>query len=740
VNARPGLAITDEHAALAEVVRDFAESRDLWAACRGLLDLAADVDTPAPGEADSTISDWKDLAGLGWLGLHIEESHGGAGFGLAELAVVADELGYALSPGPFLPAAVAAAVLSRYGTAAQRERFLGGILDGSTIVGLQVAPGLRRQDDGTLGTAGMVLAGRWAGVLMVRAGDDIVLISTDDLTVTPMAGLDASLGLARADTAGMRPPPDAILAGAGRFAIRMLRVLAATQAAGGVRACLDLALDHARVREQFGRPIGSFQAVKHHLANMLMSAELASAAGWDAARACSVAPVASRPADPDHPDSDDQADLAAAAAAIIAPRAYQEAAQKAVQLLGALGFTWEHDAHLYLRRAVALKVVVDAAGSAADELFATVASGARRRPGIDLPEPAGEYRREVQEFRDRYVDAPMQTRHDVLLASGYLVPHWPRPFGRAAGAVEQLVIEEELADVHLPSLGIGGWVLPTLLQAANPDQIRRWIGPSLAGELVWCQLFSEPEAGSDAASVRARGERVDGGWRLNGCKVWISGAQFGDRALATIRTDPTVAKHRGITAMVVDLHARGVTIRPLRDLTGTPRFSEVTLDDVFVPDADVVGEVGAGWQVARAALGNERVSTGGRWREGLPALALVGLVQRYPSDVQQEVRRRVGRLLAEAQALHAVNLRRAARAVAGRKPGPEGSVTKVVAAEHAQRVSELAIEIVGPAVVLADDERISREYLFGRSLTIGGGTSEIARTVIAERILGLPRE
>jgi alkylation response protein AidB-like acyl-CoA dehydrogenase len=302
-----------------------------------------------------------------------------------------------------------------------------------------------------------------------------------------------------------------------------------------------------------------------------------------------------------------------------------------------------------------------------------------------------------------------------------------------------LVIEEELSEVETPVLGIGGWVLLTLTQTANPEQIDRWIPASLAGELTWCQLFSEPNAGSDAAAVQTKAVRVDGGWRVNGQKVWTSGAQNCNRGLATIRTDPSAAKHKGITAMVIDMQAPGVDIRPLREITGEALFNEVFFDDVFVPDSDVVGEVNDGWKVARTTLGNERVTIGGGSREGVSAYELLDVVSRHTGG-DAAMRRDVARLIVEEQAMRLINLRQVARAVAGSGPGSEGNVTKLLSAEHAQRVTELAVEAAGLAAISGQEEKISFEYLFDRCLSIAGGTSEISRNVIAERILGLPRD
>jgi alkylation response protein AidB-like acyl-CoA dehydrogenase len=500
---------------------------------------------------------------------------------------------------------------------------------------------------------------------------------------------------------------------------------AAALAQARARAVLEMATGYAKVREQFGRTIGSFQAVKHILADMLAESELATASAWDAARAI------------DH-GLDDQARLSAAVAATVALTGFQRNAQRNIQVHGGIGFTWEHDAHLYLRRAATLAAVYGPEPAAQDDVARIAAAGVRRDRAVDLPAAAEEFRPAVREFKDALLAAPDAAKRALWADSRYLVPHWPLPWGRAASPVEQLVIEEELAGVAKPGMGIGEWVVLSVTSHGTPDQLERWIWPSLRGELVWCQLFSEPGAGSDAAAVQTKATKVDGGWRVTGQKVWTSTAQFCNRGLATVRTDPDAPKHKGITAVVIDLKAPGVLVRPLREITGEAMFNEVFFDDVFVPDDDVVGEVNGGWSVARTTLGNERVSIGGGLMAGAAFEALPLLSKYAPDDTG--LWREAGRILADEMALSAVNLRQVARAVAGAQPGPEGAVTKVIISQHLQRVSELAMRVLGPAGVDGSEPRPATSYLLVRSMTIAGGTTEIGKNVIAERILGLPRD
>ena len=720
-----GIALTDDHRELAEVARGFLTSQKARAAARSLLD--------APEEARPPF--WQGIVELGWLGLHIDEEHGGSGYGLPELVVVIDELGRAVAPGPFVPTVIASAVIAKDGSAEQKSRLLPGLIDGTVTAGIGLAGQVAVNDGVADGEAGIVLGAGLGELLLIAAGDDVLVLDRgrEGVSVEVPENLDPTRRSGRVRLHNVSVTANDILAGARESALARARTLLAAEAVGGAADCVEAAVDYAKVRQQFGRTIATFQAVKHHCANMTVGAESAIAAVWDASRA----------AGEDLSEDEAQFRLAAASAAALAFPAYARNSELNIQVHGGIGFTWEHDAHLHLRRALVTTALFGGDAPARD-VFERTAAGAARENSLDLPPEAEELRTRIRADAAEIAALDKQPQRDKLIETGYVMPHWPKPWGRAADAVEQLVIEEEFraAGIKRPDYGITSWVILTLIQHGTPSQIERFVEKALRKDEVWCQLFSEPDAGSDAASIKTRATRVDGGWKINGQKVWTSGAHYCARGLATVRTDPEAPKHAGITTVIVDMKAPEVEVRPLRQITGGSDFNEVFFNDLFVPDEDVVGPPNSGWTVARATLGNERVSIGGSgsFYEGLAA-QLVQLVRDQP-DRLAGGRIRVGSYLAEENALRLLNLRRVARSVEGAGPGPEGNITKLKLADHMVEGAAIMAALVGPEVALLDGPGVlsGRLVMGARGMAIAGGTSEVTRNQIAERILGMPRD
>jgi 3-oxochol-4-en-24-oyl-CoA dehydrogenase len=712
------IAITEDHRALGQTASDFLAKHDSRGAARLLLE----------SDTETLPSFWGDIADLGWLGLHLPEQYGGSGFGLPELVVVVEELGRALTPGPFVPTVIASAVIDAAGSDELAAQLLPGLADGTTFGGVALESDITVRDGRAAGTAPAVLGGGLAHILVLPAGNDVIVVDTsaDGVQVEVPPNLDPTRRAARVTLDGA---PCEVIGGGRRALVDLARLVVAAEATGIATECTEQAAAYAKVRVQFGRPIATFQAVKHHCANMLVASELATGAVWDAARAAG--------------ESNHQLSYAAAIAAALALAAGDECAQLNIQVHGGIGFTWEHDAHMYLRRATALETFVDAEAAARD-VTDLVRDGVQRTRTVDLPPEAEPMRDDVRAFAARVQGLDATAQRDALIETGYVMPHWPAPWGRDAGAVEQLVIEQEFvaAGVKRPQYGITGWVILTLIQHATEDQVSRWVLPALRQDLIWCQLFSEPDAGSDAAGVKTRGTRVEGGWLVNGQKVWTSGAHLASFGLATIRTDPDVPKHEGITTVVIDMHAEGVEVRPLRMVTGHSEFNEVFFNDVFVPDDDVVGPVNGGWKVARATLGNESVSIGGgQGGMTMPASMAIPPFDAHPDRLAGGAGR-IGRYVAQSEAMALLNMRTAHRAVLGGGPGPEGNVTKLVLSEIGHEAAAILAAVSDADTMYSDGAgaMVSGMVLMHRGMSIAGGTSEIKRNQIGERILGLPRD
>jgi len=718
------IAISEEHRALAHSVADFLTDHQSRAAARSLLGA----------EADALPAFWAELGGLGLLGLHVPEELGGSGFGLPETLVVAEQMGRHLAPGPFIPTVITSAVLAAAGPDDLQKRLLPGLADGSMIGAAALGGEVTYASGTATGKAGVVISGHLADVLLVPAGDDVLVIEkpAGGVQAKVPANLDQSRRAARVR---LDAAPAIVLPGARRLLTDVARAVLAAEAAGVAAETTEQAAEYAKIRQQFGRPIATFQAVKHHCANMLVAAELATAATWDAGRAGL--------------GGGDQLSYTAAIAAVLAGPAAVGNANLNIQVHGGIGFTWEHDAHLYLRRAAAIAAVLETE-RAATEITELVRRGVSRAAAIDLPPQAEPIRQAIGPDVARLRGLTGDARKRALIEGGYALPHWPKPWGRDAGAIEQLVIEQELAaaGIKRPSLGITSWIILTLIQYGSPEQVARWVRPALSQEVIWCQLFSEPGAGSDAAGIRTKATRVAGegeagaGWLINGQKVWTSGAHRSDFGLATVRTSPDAPKHEGITTMVIDMHAPGVTVRPLKMPNGNSDFNEIFFDDVFVPDADVVGPVDAGWTVARATLGNESVSIGGG--DGglsMPIKAFIAPLDAHPERLAGGAGR-VGRHIARTNAMGVLNQRAAYRAVAGRGPGPEGNITKLLLSEIGHETAAIMAELAGPDAAFLDGDGAmgATLMLMNRAMSIAGGTSEIKRNQIAERILGLPRD
>lgn len=749
---------------------------------------------------------WQGLAEMGVTALMLPESCGGIGLGAMELCVVAEEVGRQLSPVPLASTLYLATQAVLLGSSeAQQQRWLPAVAEGA--IGTLAAPLDGAIDPAVLphfdgqalhGCAPLVADGgvaQWAVVLAADAAQRPVLVlchldhgvqrrvlATQDPS-KPFAALDFAATPAEA-LDGNATAADA-LALLQRVRERAAILLAFEQV-GAADAALEMAAAYARERKAFGRAIGSYQGIKHKLADLYTANQMARAHCYYGAWALS--------ADAAQPAGVPELAAAAAAARVSASRALTLTAQENLHTHGGMGYTWELDCHLFYRRARQQAVLLGHEHQWREALCAdlvarldaparatsltTTARGPVAEGSMDFddsPEEAA-FRAECRTWLD--AKAPLKQRPDDFFAphlsqaermqaardwqarkaaGGFGAITWPTALGGRNGTpMQELIWRQEEGRFNVPTGFFNvslGMVIPSVMAHATDAVRAAHIAPALRGEHLWCQLLSEPGAGSDLGMVRTRAERcTDGreGWLLNGQKVWTSLAQFAQYGLVLARTDASVPKFDGLTTVFIDMQSPGVTVRPIRQASGEAEFNEVFLENVFVPDSQVVGKVGGGWKVTLTGLMSERLSIGGVMPAELWQL-LAELLREATflgaSALQDgRMRERLADLYLNAQALWLLQCRALTALSKGKEPGPEMSGTKNVAAHTLQAFSCFAIDLQGERGVLAASELgerfalVERLWFGSAGMRIAGGTDEIVKNSIGERVLGLAAE
>ncbi|MDF2823096.1 MAG: fadE6 [Mycobacterium sp.] len=725
------IAINPEHVDLADSVRSLvarvAPSEVLHRA------LETPLDNPPPY--------WRAAAEQGLQGLHLAESVGGQGFGILELAIVLAEFGYGAVPGPFVPSAIASALIAAHDA---DNKLLAELASGDTIAAYAIDSGLTatRQSRSLVirGEVRAVPAAAQASVLVLpvagldsdTSGSEWVVLDAGDLEIEPVTGVDPLRPVAHVRANAVEVGDDRVLSNLSLPQARaLISTLLSAEAIGVARWATDEAAEYAKIREQFGRPIGQFQAVKHKCAEMMATTERATAAVWDAARAID--------------ENDEHTQFAAAVAATLAPVAAQRCAQDCIQVHGGIGFTWEHDTNVYYRRALVLAACFGRAADYPQRVVDTATTTGMRGIDIDLDPDTEKLREEIRAEVAALKEMPRDERTVAIAEAGWVQPHLPKPWGRAATPIEQIIIAQEFSSgrVRRPAMGIAAWLIPSIVAFGTDEQQQRFLPPTFRGEMIWCQLFSEPGAGSDLAGLTTKATKVDGGWRITGQKIWTTGAQVSQWGALLARTDPSAPKHQGITYFLLDMKSEGVEVKPLRELTGHAMFNTVFIDDVFVPDDMVLGEVNRGWEVSRNTLTAERVSIGSS-EPGFLA-TLDGFVEFIRAGQFDQIEQHhAGQLIAEGHAAKLMNMRSTLLTLAGGDAMPSAAISKLLSMRTGQGYAEFAVSSFGTDAVVGDTDTPQGkwiQYLMGsRATTIYGGTSEVQLNIIAERLLGLPRD
>ncbi|WP_337188090.1 acyl-CoA dehydrogenase [Phenylobacterium sp.] len=734
-----------------EIVRSLRRLVPDRAAARGCAEGGEPVDRAL----------WRKLGELGLTAVSAPEQLGGSGGSLEDETVVAASLAEMVAPVPVVTGFVAAHVLAA-GEGPAASPLMGELAAGQRLIlaCLSASRGLPeglvvQSPDGQARLTGMVadlldggvadvllvpVDGRWWAVDATGPGVERVALRSIDFT-RPIAAITFRDAPAQA-VSGL--PPQGVLP--------LAWTLLAAEASGVASAALGLSTDYARERKQFGQPIGRFQAIKHKLSDGLIAVE--------GARSGVVAAVASQ--QNGLPDV-----RSARLAKSVASAAGTAVACEAVQIHGAIGNTWEHDLHLLLRRA---KFCQLALGSSDAHLDALAADLMERPPekgrgrvsadaGLRLEPADRQFLQALQAWLDENATperlrevqtggVPARRAWQAQMAeAGWVGIHWPKAHnGRGATFVQQVLYHSELAARGLPPL-VGNRGLsqvgPTLIAHGSDDQRTRFLEATRRADILWATGFSEPGSGSDLASLRTRGV-VDGDEIvISGQKTWTTSAHFSDYLYTLVRTGPLTPKHAGISCVLVPLGSPGVTIRPIRRMSGPAEFNDVFLDDVRVPMANVVGQIDQGWQVTRTTLSHEHMTNflGSQLRQTYFVESLVRkLAEREGQTGLRDVslRRRAAQAWTNTQLLRLHGLRNITKVVEGQDPGAEGSIMKLFGQEEERRIYELALDLQGAAGLY--DERASRNFLGARAATVGGGTSEVHRNKIAERVLGMPRD
>jgi alkylation response protein AidB-like acyl-CoA dehydrogenase len=731
-NYELGLGIIEEHIDLATAVADLAESIFTADAIRAIVEAKKPEKFPPF---------WKSLVDYELLGLHISEDLGGSGGGLTTLAVALEALGRHALPGAFTPTVLASALLQAAGGDA--NALIPALIDGTTLAAVAPETAVLPVAD-SQGAGGLKVTGTWDGVAAGDVADLLLLpvavdggvrwiaVEAGDATITPQDSVDVLRSAARVTVTDFVVAPSHVLSGLTAERARSIAaVVLGAEATGVISWCVAAASEYAKIRVQFGRPIGQFQGIKHKCAWMGIALEQARAAVWDAAAAIDK--------------GDDTADFAGSVAAVVVPDLAVTVTQDCIQAHGGIGFTWEHDAHLYYRRALALRGLLGTREARALRVADDALAGNLRALEIELPAEAEAIRAQVRAELD--VIAAIEDDDERFLAlgdGGWVLPYFPKPYGRSAGPLEQIVIAQELmaSGIQVPNLLIGVWALASIVGHGSDELKEELAIPTLRGELMWCQLFSEPGSGSDLASLQTKATKVEGGWRINGQKIWTSMAQFSDWGILIARTNPTAPKHEGITYFLLDMSKEGVDVRPLKEMTGSALFNEVFFDDVFIEDKYVVGQVDNGWKVTRTALASERVALSGK----MDAYANDRDLLRFAKsrELSTVARYQLGELVAESQAIDVMSNRIVLKQLLGTDSSTTASVNKLLAMGISQKIAEFItaeLDVAGAySVPGAPTDHALEQLLAGRATTIYGGTTEVQLNLIGERMLGLPRD
>lgn len=771
---------SDAIEAFRDSARDLLGRRDTIARLRNLRSSNSGFDRAC----------WRELANAGWLGILVSEDNGGLGLGISEIAAIAEEIGQRLLPEPFIPCAVQlAVVLDRSPDSPLRNVLLEQLVAGELVAGLAWQDSL-----------GQIDCASGSCMNAAREGDKL-LLQGQKLFVTPAAGSDAWLVNANiddtsalvwvpAETRGVTlediqcvdgshvtklcfkdvtvPLSHNICAGPDvpsrvDEANDLARVAQAAELVGLMRKSLSITIDYLGTRKQFGKPIGSFQALKHRAVDAYIQVELASSCVQDVLRAFE---------DYEAKQAGERLELAALASRAKARCAYAAlfVTRMAIQFHGAMGFTDECDIGLYFKRALFHSTWLGNAGrhrhrylesvslELADESSEPVSEFPVDADWDNMPEES--FRKMLRSFyAEKY---PEQMRnvprrlhwHEIkswymtLSSQGWVAPAWPKKFGGMGLSPEKMIAyveeQEQYGVARAPDMGIV-MIGPLLIQRGSSEQQQKFLPKILAGEHVWCQGYSEPGAGSDLAALRTEAIREGDVFVVNGQKIWTTLAQDATHMFALVRTDKEAKKQAGISFLLIDLSTPGITIRPIKDIVGYEEFCEVFFDDVRVPVENLVGELNQGWTIAKALLGFERIFLGSPKQSRYALSQLTVLAQQLGLMDDAVFAARYAELSLDVADQVSAYTHYADMVKRGEPLPPSVSLLKIWGTDTYQRICMTMVEYAQEHGATGHTNDLGQAGMNVPAImfnsipsTIYGGSTEVQKEIIAKHVLKLP--
>ncbi len=717
---------------------------------------------------------WRQAGDLGFLGAALPEKYGGVGLRAGDLCLLCEEAGRAVAPIPlFSSICLVAEAIKLAGTDAQKTRWLPKLAAGEAIGAFAFDEGAQsdRERFATHFSGNHLSGEKWpvadamlADICVVAAKLEngrtslvLVEMKQDGVEVESLQGFDQLRQHARLRFDGALA--EAMIPHDAADVIDRLRdraaVFVAFEQLGGAEAALLMARDYALERYVFGRKLASYQAIKHKLADILTLVELARVNAWAAAGAL---------------DAERPIHSLAATARLSAGRAYALAARENLHVHGGIGFTWEANCHFHYRRERLLSVNLGEEAKWRDLLVETLKSSKdevkKEKPDSDAA--LAHWRGDARAWLEQNAAEFAQTETDLLseeqvvaqsrawqkrkAAAGYAGIALPKDVGGGGRAAKDAaVFAEEEARFNTPSftgIRIGPQMaLPTIKKHGTAEQYARFAAPTIRGDFTWCQLFSEPGAGSDLAALRTRAVQDGQVWIVNGQKVWSSWAHHANWGLLLARTDASKPKHKGLTFFLLDMRTPGIEVRPIRQINGNSDFCETFLNDVVIPDENRIGALGEGWVCAMTVLANERQGAGKRGGEAGDVVRLVRQLadagENQPPLADAAVRAKLAQWFCEEEGLRNYSRRIQAALAKGEPPPQALAMMKIVTARKMEEINAFKMELGGFAGAFGSDperREAFSQYLWSAALRVAGGADEILRNQLAERVLDMPEE